>query len=137
MRSAELYQAKWADVDLDGAQWHIPKGKTGAAMDIPLAPVVDWFRELRTLAGSSAYVLPAHSRNRAARHGGDTHLNKDTLREAAVWHRAVALPPWISRIASDATPAILRQDEIARAGVSGHHRARRATVGCTGLLQHP
>lgn len=83
VRSAELYQAKWADVDLDGAQWHIPKSKTGAAMDIPLAPVVvDWFRELRTLAGNSAYVLPAHSRSRAARHGGDTHLNKDTLRES-------------------------------------------------------
>jgi integrase len=89
VRSAELYQAKWADVDLDGAQWHIPKSKTGAAMDIPLAPVVvDWFRELRTLAGNSAYVLPAHSRSRAARHGGDTHLNKDTLREAiAHWLR--------------------------------------------------
>ncbi len=83
VRSAELYQAKWVDVDLDGAQWHVPKSKTGAAMDIPLAPVVvDWFRELRPLAGESAYVLPAHSRSRAARHGGDTHLNKDTLREA-------------------------------------------------------
>lgn len=91
VRSAELYQAKWADMDLDGAQWHIPKSKTGAAMDIPLAPVVvDWFRELRTLAGNSAYVLPAHSRSRAARHGGDTHLNKDTLREAiAHWLRTV------------------------------------------------
>jgi integrase len=33
-------------------------------------------------------VLPAHSRSRAARHGGDTHLNKDTLREAiAHWLR--------------------------------------------------
>lgn len=40
VRSAELYHAKWADVDLGGAQWHIPKNKTGAAMDIPLAPVV-------------------------------------------------------------------------------------------------
>lgn len=68
VRSAELYQAQWVDVDLDGAQWHIPKSKTGAAMDIPLAPaVVDWFRELQTLAGSSAYVPPAHSRSRAAR----------------------------------------------------------------------
>ncbi len=46
----------------------------------PLAPVVvDWFRELRTLAGSSAYVLPAHSRSRAARHGGDTHLKKVSM----------------------------------------------------------
>lgn len=57
VRSAELYQAKRADVDLDGAQWHIPKSKTGAAMDIPLAPVVvDWFRELQALAGTSASV---------------------------------------------------------------------------------
>jgi integrase len=138
VRSAELYQAKWADVDLDGTQWHIPKSKTGAAMDIPLAPVVvDWFRELRPLAGSSAYVLPAHSRSRAARHGGDTHLNKDTLREAAVSHRAGWLPQRISCIASDATQATHRQDETARAGVSGHHPARRATAGCTGQLQHP
>ncbi len=44
--------------------------------------MADWFRELHTLAGSSAYVLPAHSRSRAARHGGDTHVNEDTLREA-------------------------------------------------------
>jgi len=89
VRSAGLYQAKWADVDLDGAQWHTRKSKTGAAMDIPLAPVVvDGFRERRTLAGGSAYVLPAHSRSRAVRHGGDTHLNKDSLREAiAHWLR--------------------------------------------------
>jgi hypothetical protein len=52
-------------------------------MDIPLAPVVvDWFKGLRTLAGDSAYVVPAHSRSRAARHGGETHLSKDTLRAA-------------------------------------------------------
>jgi integrase len=138
VRSAELYQAKLADVDLDGAQWHIPKSKTGAAMDIPLAPVVvEWFRELRTLAGSSAYVLPAHSRSRAARHGGDTHVNKDTLREADVWQRPVVPPQWISCVASDATQATHRQDETARADVSGHHPARRASVGCTCLLPHP
>ncbi len=83
VRSAELCQAQWADVNLEGAQWHIPRSNTGAAMDIPLAPVVvDWFRELQTLAGNSANVLPAQSRSGAARHGGDTHLNKDRLHEA-------------------------------------------------------
>lgn len=88
--SAELYQA-WEDVDLDGAQWHIPKSRTGAAMDIPLAPVVvAWFRELRTLAGSSTDPLPAHSRSCADRHGGHTHLNNDTLRETTRWHPAQA-----------------------------------------------
>lgn len=108
VRSAELYQAKRADVDLEGAQWHIPKSKTGAAMDIPLAPVVvvGWFRELRTLAGHSAYVLPARSRSRAARHGGDTHLNKHTLREAiAQWLRTAK--PAVRRF----TPHDLRSTE--------------------------
>ena len=82
-RSAELYKAKWEDVDLDDARWHIPKSKTGTAMDIPLAPiVVGWFEELREMAAESAYVLPAHSRGRAARQGGDTHVSKDTIREA-------------------------------------------------------
>ena len=83
VRSAELYKAKWEHVDLDEARWHIPKSKTGTAMDIPLAPiVVGWFKELREMAAESAYVLPAHSRGRAARQGGDTHVSKDTIREA-------------------------------------------------------
>ncbi len=83
VRSAELYKAKWEHVDLDEARWHIPKSKTGTAMDIPLAPIVlGWFKELREMAAESAYVLPAHSRGRASRQGGDTHVSKDTIREA-------------------------------------------------------
>lgn len=51
--SADFYQVKWADADLDVAQWHIPRTKTGAAMDIPLVPVVvEGFRELQALAAS-------------------------------------------------------------------------------------
>jgi hypothetical protein len=71
VRSAELYQARWEHIDLGEARWHIPRSKTGATMDIPLAPiVVDWFKELRTLAGESAFVLPAHSRGRQPAHCG-------------------------------------------------------------------
>lgn len=104
MRSADLYQAQWVDVNLDGAQRHILKSNTCVAMDIPLAPaVVDWFRELLTLAGSSACVPPAHLRSRAARHGGDTHLNKDTLREA-IDHRLRTARPAVRRF----TPHDLR-----------------------------
>ena len=44
--------------------------------------VVGWFKELREMAAESAYVLPAHSRGRAARQGSDTHISKDTIREA-------------------------------------------------------
>lgn len=83
VRSAEFYKAKWQHVHLDEGLWHIPSSKTGPAMDIPLAPVVvGWFKELREMAGESDYVLPAWSRSRAARNGGDTHASKDSIREA-------------------------------------------------------
>ena len=93
VRSAELYKAKWEDVHLDEARWHIPKSKTGPAMDIPLAPVVlKWFAELHELAGESAYVLPARSRGRAARNGGDTHVSKDSIRAAIGYWLATEKP---------------------------------------------
>lgn len=83
VRSAELYTATWQDVHLDEARWHIPESKSGAAMDIPLAPViVRWFKEMRAHAYRSAYVLPARAHSRAQRNGGDTHLGKDTIRES-------------------------------------------------------
>ena len=106
-RSATLYQAKWADVDLKGAQWHIPKSKTGAAMDIPLPlVVVEGLRELRTPAGSSVYALTAYSCSRLAPHGGDTHMNKDTLREA-ITHGLRTTTPAERRL----TPHDLRSTE--------------------------
>lgn len=83
VRGSELFTAKWEDVHLDEARWHIPASKTGPAMDVPLAPaLIDWFRELGTYVSSSYYVLPARARSRAERNGGDTHLSKDTVREA-------------------------------------------------------
>jgi integrase len=83
VRSVELFAAKWEDVHLDEARWHIPASKTGPSMDVPLVPVVlEWFRELRTYVLDSAYILPARAHGRVRRNGGDTHINKDTIREA-------------------------------------------------------
>jgi integrase len=83
VRGSELFTAKWKDVHLDEARWHIPASKTGPAMDVPLAPVlVDWFNELRAYVSRSDYVLPARARSRAERNGGDTHVSKDTVRES-------------------------------------------------------
>ena len=83
VRGSELFTARWKDVRLDEALWHIPASKTGPAMDVPLAAVlIDWFKELRTYVSRSDYVLPARARSRAERNGGDTHLSKDTVREA-------------------------------------------------------
>jgi len=61
-RKGELIRAKWADVDLENGIWHIPteNAKNSKAFDIPLAPTVaGWFKELKVLAGKSAFVLPA------------------------------------------------------------------------------
>lgn len=83
VRVSELYTARWHDVDLTGANWRIPKSKTGPEMDIPLAPVVvGWFRELYDLANGSAYVLPARAERRIKAGGGDNHISKDCIREA-------------------------------------------------------
>ncbi|WP_369798663.1 tyrosine-type recombinase/integrase [Achromobacter sp. DMS1] len=44
---------------LGAGLWHIPESKTGPAIDIPLAPpVVEWFRELDSLALGSRYIVP-------------------------------------------------------------------------------
>ncbi|PZP55806.1 MAG: integrase, partial [Delftia acidovorans] len=83
VRGSELFTAKWSDVYLDEARWHIPASKTGPAMDVPLAPMlISWFKELCTFVSGSDYVLPARARSRAERNGGDTHLSKDTVRES-------------------------------------------------------
>ena len=83
VRASELFTAKWEDVHIDKDYWRIPDSKTDAAMDIPLVPwVKECFIELKLMASGSTYVLPAHFRSRAAAHGGDFHLGKDTLRES-------------------------------------------------------
>lgn len=63
---------------LGAGLWHIPASKTGPAMDIPLAPsVIDWFRELDSLALTSRYIVPARSVKRLKKHGGDAPISKD------------------------------------------------------------
>lgn len=83
VRASELFTALRENVFLDEARWHIPDSKTGAAMDIPLAPVVvGWFRQLESFTGQSGYVLPARLRTRFERLDGDAHVSKDAIREA-------------------------------------------------------
>lgn len=82
-RASELFTAMRNDVHLEEARWHIPKSKTGPAIDIPLSPsAVEWFKVLFELAGNSAYVLPARRFTRIRRFNGDANVSKDALREA-------------------------------------------------------
>ncbi len=83
VRISELNNALKANVHLEEKRWHIPKTKTGNAIDIPLSKTVaEWFETLIDVAGNSDYVLPARSRARMARYDGDASVSKDAMREA-------------------------------------------------------
>ncbi|MFA9439975.1 tyrosine-type recombinase/integrase [Uliginosibacterium sp. sgz301328] len=117
VRVSELNTARREDVHLAEGRWHIPSTKTGPAIDIPLVPAVsEWLESLIGLGGESAYVFPAHSRSRMARFDGDTHRNKDALREA-IYYWIAQYSPKIRRF----TPHDLRstmKSHMRRLGVS-------------------
>lgn len=61
VRKSELLLAKWSEVDLEQAEWHIPaeKSKTGKPHIVFLSrQSVTLFKELHALAGGSELVLP-------------------------------------------------------------------------------
>ncbi len=61
VRKSELMLAQWKDVHFDRAEWHIPaeNSKTGKPHVVYLSKqALALFRELRTLAGGSQWVLP-------------------------------------------------------------------------------
>lgn len=62
VRKTELIGARIEEFDLDAAVWHLPgdRTKTGEAIDIPLPhQAVELLRQLVSLAGRSAWLLPA------------------------------------------------------------------------------
>ncbi len=60
VRPGELRSARWADIDLDGAEWRYTASKTKTPHIVPLATqAVAILRELRPLTCRSAYVFPS------------------------------------------------------------------------------
>jgi len=85
VRKEELLSASWAEFDLDGGVWNLPKErtKTSMAIDIPLPPLaVETLRELHRLAWGSAYVFPA----RKMQHRMVPHIDLNTLNAALSKH---------------------------------------------------
>ncbi|HEX5684931.1 MAG TPA: integrase arm-type DNA-binding domain-containing protein, partial [Ideonella sp.] len=63
-RKSELLLARWKDVHLEEAEWHIPAeaSKTGKPHIVYLSrQAISLFQELHALAGGSALVLPGRS----------------------------------------------------------------------------
>jgi len=64
IRKSELLLARWADVHVDDAEWHVPAKitKTGKPHVVYLSrQALEMFEELRKLAGGSELVLPGRS----------------------------------------------------------------------------
>jgi len=80
-RIGELARARWDDVDLDRAEWHIPdaNSKTGRGFTVPLPDcAVEWFEALRPFACGSPFVLPARQERRRE-HFGDVPFEQRSL----------------------------------------------------------
>lgn len=60
VRPGELRMARWADMDLDAAEWRFTTSKTDTAHIVPLAPqAVEILQGLRPLTGRGEYVFPS------------------------------------------------------------------------------
>ncbi len=60
VRPGELRSAKWADIDLEAAEWRFIASKTHQPHIVPLASqAVEIFRELQPLTGRHAFVFPS------------------------------------------------------------------------------
>lgn len=65
VRKGELRGARWQDVDLDRAEWHIPETKNGKPHIVYLSSqAVALFHQLKSMAGASEWVLPSRSEPR-------------------------------------------------------------------------
>lgn len=59
VRPGELRGARWADIDLEAAEWRFVASKTGTQHIVPLsAQAVEVLRELQPLTGRGVYVFP-------------------------------------------------------------------------------
>lgn len=59
-RKMELCSARWEDIDIDNAVWHLTNTKNGDEIDIPLTEhALLWLQELKVMSCNSEWVLPA------------------------------------------------------------------------------
>lgn len=88
VRKGDLVRARWEHIDFEKCTWYLPdrptkKGgddnKKAGPLMVPLAPpVAEWFENLKVMAGTSVWVLPAR-RIVASGKNRFPHVSPDTL----------------------------------------------------------
>ncbi|MES9874330.1 MAG: tyrosine-type recombinase/integrase [Candidatus Sedimenticola sp. 6PFRAG7] len=84
VRSGELRQAKWTDIDLRKRSWHIPAGNTknSKALYVPLSPLAaSLFKELKDVTGEFGWVM-ASPESLANPKEEDKHVDDKALARA-------------------------------------------------------
>lgn len=94
VRSEELINATWDQIDFGQKVWSIPSTKTGPGIQIPLTEqTVQWFSELQTYCGDSDFVLPTRAESRRKRTGGDAPVNRNTIGQSIDYWFEYHKPP--------------------------------------------
>jgi len=76
VRPGELRAARWADVDLEAAEWRYTATKTGTPHVVPLASqAVEILHDLKPLTGRGEYVFPSER-------GRDRAISNNTINAA-------------------------------------------------------
>ncbi len=92
VRPGVMATARWADVDLDAAEWRIPEfegNKTKSTHIVPLSrQAVELFKEMLPLSADGVFVFPGRDAPLA------THMNMNCLSKAlrALGFRGLAVP---------------------------------------------
>lgn len=94
MRRQECLDARWADIDLEAANWHLPHTKSGRARDVALGDTVVELLQRMRLRRESEWVFPGRNntgplteirktlRSLLTQAGIDDHLRVHDLRHA-------------------------------------------------------
>lgn len=68
LRTGEMRKTKWADIDFEAKEWRVPAEhmKKRTLHIVPLAyQTIELLKELKTLTGTSEYILPAQNRRKS------------------------------------------------------------------------
>lgn len=138
-RSAEVYGAKWDEVELDAALWTVPgaRMKSGRGHRVPLATAaVDLLKAMLPLRGEGGYIFPGQRRGKPLSHVAMAKVLERLGVEATVHGIRSAFRDWAGnethfpRELAEAALAHSVGDETERAYRRGDALEKRRALMC-------
>ncbi len=102
-RSGEALNAKWSNIDLERAMWHIPEAKSGKGRHVPLAPPAVGLLQGLSRQEDNPYVFCGHVKGQAlvnvAKPGKASERPQNYQRTSVFTTCATPLPPGVFQMA--------------------------------------